>query len=236
MPADAKGRQHDWLVEEREYRRHEERRGRRHAYEHLDPPRTALVVVDVVPFFVEQSAYCRGILPQVDVLARGLRQAGGVVAWVVPAYVEPTVRAREFYGNDVAEAYAASGGTGAPAERLWRGLKVDPADLVVEKTAPSAFFPGRCDLHDLLQARGVDTLLVCGTVTNVCVESTVRDASTLDYRVVLVADACAAPRDRDHNATLHVVHRSFGDVRSTAEVLDLIGRGSLRVRSGPCVP
>ena len=180
-------------------------------------------MVDVVPFFVEESGYCRGILPQVDVLARALRQAGGIVAWVVPGYVEPTARTREFFGDEVAEAYAAVGGTGAPAERLWWGLNVDAADLVVEKTAPSAFFPGRCDLHDLLQARGIDTLLVGGTVTNVCVESTARDASTLDYRVVLVADACAAMRDRDHNATLHVVYRSFGDVRSTAEVLDLIG-------------
>lgn len=223
MSQDPDALQHAWVVEEREYRRHEERRGRRHAYEHLDPPRTALVVVDVVPFFVEQSAYCRGILPQIDVLARGLRRAGGVVAWVVPAYVEPTARAREFYGDDVARTYAASAGPGAPSERLWSGLSVDPDDLVVEKSAASAFFPGRCDLHHLLQARGVDTLVVAGTVTNVCVESTVRDASTLDYRVVLVADACAAMRDRDHNATLHVVHRSFGDVRSTVEVLDLLG-------------
>jgi len=223
MPHDADALQHAWLIEGREYHRHEERRGRRHAYEHLDPERTALVVVDLVPFFVEESAYCRGILPKVDVLAHVLREAGGVVAWAVPAYVEPTARTREFFGDDVAEAYAASGGTGAPAERLWPGLNVDAADLVVEKTAPSAFFPGRCDLHDLLQERGIDTLLVGGTVTNVCVESTVRDASTLDYRVVLVADACAAMRDRDHNATLHVVYRSFGDVRSTAEVLDLIG-------------
>ena len=65
-------------------------------------------------------------------------------------------------------------------------------------------------------------LVVTGTVSNVCVEDTVRDASTAGLRVILVADACAAMRDRDHNATLHVVHRSYGDVRPTAEVLDLI--------------
>lgn len=64
-----------------------------------------------------------------------------------------------------------------------------------------------------------------GTVTNVCVEASVRDAATLDHRVILVADACAAMRDSDHNATLHVVYRSYGDVRSTADVVDLI-RGS----------
>lgn len=70
-----------------------------------------------------------------------------------------------------------------------------------------------------------------GTVTNVCVEDTVRDASTAGLRVVLVADACAAMRDRDHNATLHVVYRSYGDVRSTEDVLGLIASGDLRSRA-----
>ena len=81
------------------------------------------------------------------------------------------------------------------------------------------------DGAELLAARGVDTLVVTGTVTNVCVEDTVRDASTCGLRVVLVADACAALRDQDHNATLHVVYRSYGDVRSTEEVLGLVARG-----------
>ena len=63
-------------------------------------------------------------------------------------------------------------------------------------------------------------------MTNVCVESSVRDASTLGYRVILVADGCAAIRDQDHNAARHVVYRSFGDVRSTSEVLDLIESGA----------
>ena len=80
-------------------------------------------------------------------------------------------------------------------------------------------------LPDLLASASIDTVVVTGTVTNVCVEASVRDASTLDYRVILVADACAAMRDQDHNATLHVVYRSYGDVRSTAEVLDLIASG-----------
>lgn len=92
----------------------------------------------------------------------------------------------------------------------------------MEKTAASAFFPGRCLLPELLAQRGIDTVLVTGTVTNVCCESSARDASTLGYRVVMVADANAARRDEDHNATLHTVYRSFGDVRSTDDVLELI--------------
>lgn len=61
-----------------------------------------------------------------------------------------------------------------------------------------------------------------GTVTNVCCESSARDASTLGYRVIMVADANAAARDQDHNATLHTIYRSFGDVRPAAEVIGMI--------------
>lgn len=216
---------HVWFVEEREYARHEARRGRRHAFEHLDPRRTALVVVDVVPFFVRESAYVRGIVPRVNLLAAGLRAAGGVAAWVVPGYTPPSTKDRELFVDEVAELYARSGGDGPPRSRLDPSLAVAPDDLVVEKTARSAWSPGSSDLPDLLAARDVDTLLVTGTVTNVCVEHTVRDASAAGLRVILVADACAAMRDQDHNATLHVVHRSYGDVRPTHEVLDLVASG-----------
>lgn len=214
---------HDWRIEEREYRRHEERRGRRFAYETLDPARTALVVVDITPFFAEQNDYVLGIVPQVNRLASAMRAAGGHVAWVVPTVGEPSAWQRGFYGDPVAELYAAPGDGGPLVGRVWHELDVGPDDLASEKTFWGTFFPGACDLHDQLQARGVDTVVVTGTLTNVCVETTVREAATLGYRVVLVADACAAQRDQDHNATLHVVYRSFGDVRSTDEVLGLLG-------------
>jgi len=210
---------HDWRIEPREYARHESRRGRRFAYPTLTPASTALVVVDMVPFFVEQNPYCRGIVPNIRALASGMRSAGGVVAWVRPSSGPPTPAAVEFYGHEVATMYAGFGGDPAPE------LGVRDGDLVVEKSAASAFFPGRCDLPDLLVERAVDTVVVTGTVTNVCVESTARDASTLGYRVVLVADACAAPSDEAHNATLHTVYRSFGDVRPTAGVLELLAAG-----------
>lgn len=220
MPQDVA--HHDWFIEPREVDRQVARRGRVHAYEQLAPRMTALVIVDVVPFFVEESAYVRGIVPTINRLATHLRAHGGTVAWVVPRTTSPTPRAREFYGDEVAERYAHSGGDGTPRERLWPGLDVHEADVVADKPGPSAFFPGTCDLHDELTTRGITTLLVTGTVTNVCVESTVRDAAALDYRVVLVADACAAVRDQDHNATLHVVYRSFGDVRSADGVIGLL--------------
>ena len=219
---------HDWHIAEREYRRHEQRRGRRHAFEHLDPARTALVVVDMVPFFVGEPWFRRGIVGNINRLATALRAAGGTVAWVLPGDHEPLPAVRELYGDAVADAYRRSGGTGPLRSRLWPELAVAEPDLLVEKTAASAFFPGRCELPGLLEDRGVETVLVTGTITNVCCESTARDAATLGYRVVLVADGTATTDDAVHNATLHTVYRSFGDVRPTTEVLDLITSGAAR--------
>jgi nicotinamidase-related amidase len=147
------------------------------------------------------------------------------VAWVVPSGGAPTPWQRGFYGDVVADLYAGCGGRGPLADRLWHELEVEPGDVLAEKRSWGAFFPGSSDLQEQLEARGVDTIVVTGTVTNLCVETTVREAATLGYRVVLVADACAANRDEDHHATLHVVYRSFGDVRSTDEVVGLLGSG-----------
>jgi len=213
--------QHQWFIDQREYERHQARRGRRHAYERIEPLRAALVVVDMIPFFVESNPYARGIVPVIDSLARTVRNTGGTVAWTVPGAPSPDDRA-EFFGVEVAQVYAASGGSGPITERLWPELDPDAGDLFVEKTAPSAFFPDRCPLPTLLDERGVDTVLITGTVANVCCESSARDASTLGYRVVFVADGNAAARDADLNATLHTIYRSFGDVRSASEVGDLL--------------
>ncbi|SDX06217.1 Isochorismate hydrolase [Saccharopolyspora shandongensis] len=222
---DAPEKQHAWLVEGREYARHEERRGRRFAFPTLDPPRTALVIIDMVPFFVSGNPYCRGIVPNIGRLARTVRETGGTVAWVLPATIEPTQTAQEFYGPEAAEVYRTAGGTGPLAQRLWPEFTIHDDDVLVEKSAPSAFFPGRCPLPELLEQRGIDTVLIAGTVTNVCCESSARDASTLGLRVIMVADANAAGRDADHNATLHTIYRSFGDVRATDEVVAMLSDG-----------
>lgn len=213
---------HDWRIEDREYSRQENRRGRRHAFECIEPRQTALVVVDMVPFFVAEGEYCRGIVPNISRIADTLREAGGTVAWVLPGAGEPSTVSDEFFGPEIAEMFRRSGGEGPLADRLWHEFKVHNDDLLVEKTATSAFFPGHCPLPELLQARAINTVLITGTVTNVCCESSARDASTLNYRVIMVADGNAARRDQDHNATLHTIYRTFGDVRSTAEVVDMI--------------
>ncbi len=219
---------HNWRIEPREYARHEERRGRRHAFETIEAAHTAFVVIDMVAFFVEPNEYAHGVVPNITVLADALRAAGGTVAWVIPSVAEPSATRLEFLGDAAAERYRTSGGVGPPRDRLWHELDVAESDLVVEKSTASAFFPGGCELSAVLEAREIETVLIAGTVANVCCESSARDASSLGYRVIMVADANAALRDADLNATLHTVYRSFGDVRATREVVEMIGTASSR--------
>jgi nicotinamidase-related amidase len=219
---------HNWFIEPEQYVRHETRRGRRHGFEWLDPKRTALVVIDMVPFFVgdpDIGHYPRGIVPNVVTLADALRSAGGAVVWVLPAASEPSAPRVEFLGAKVAELFQTSGGTGPLRSRLWHEFNVADTDSLVEKHSASAFFPGPSELQAVLEEHYIESVLITGTVANVCCESTARDASALGYRTIMVADANAALRDQDLNATLHTFYRTFGDVRPTSEIVELISTG-----------
>ncbi len=90
---------------------------------------------------------------------------------------------------------------------------------MVDKDRFSAFIESASVLEELLRARGVDTLIITGTLTNVCCESTMRDAMMRDFQCVLVDDACAAHSDAEHLASLENAARFFGDVTSTDNVL-----------------
>ena len=85
-----------------------------------------------------------------------------------------------------------------------------------------AFMPNSSDLDAILRQRGIDTLIITGTVTNVCCESTARDANMLGYKVVFVTDATAAFTDEEHNAALLSMAAVFAEVRDTAGVLRLL--------------
>ena len=173
----------------------------------------------MIDFFVEESAYCRGVVPNISRLAEAVRRAGGTVAWVRPAehHRHPALMT-ELFGEEIASLYRTSNGK----RDIWKDFQIDAADLSIEKSLFSAFFPGSSALPSLLEDRGIDTVLISGTVTNICCESSARDAAALGFRVIMVADANAARRDADHNAALHNIYRSFGDVRPTAEVIDLL--------------
>lgn len=97
------------------------------------------------------------------------------------------------------------------------GIDVAAGDYQVEKAHQDAFHGTPLDLN--LRTEGIDTLVVCGLTSNVCVESTIRGAHERGYNVVMVEDATAAHRDEMHEATLRNVEYMFGVTATTDEVL-----------------
>jgi nicotinamidase-related amidase len=74
-----------------------------------------------------------------------------------------------------------------------------------------------------LQARGIESILIVGAVTNVCCEASARDASELEYEVTLVSDCMWGHKDGQHEATLATFYRNYGDVRPSTEIPKLMG-------------
>lgn len=95
-------------------------------------------------------------------------------------------------------------------------------DIVLSKTCSSPF--NSTGIHQLLHNLGVDTLLVCGVVTNGCVEGTVRDASDLGYQVIMIPDACAAVTPELHQSAITNMDNAFCNCRTTNIVVEEINK------------
>src|SRR5579875_3497094 len=204
-------------------------RGKLHAFDQLVGTATALLVVDLqnvfmLPPYPTEVPLAREIVPNVNRLAAATRAAGGAVVWIQMNHTENDKKTWSVFYEDVTQT-AIRGDKlkgllrGSHGQALYDTLDVKPGDLKVEKNRFSAFIQGSSDLDKLLKARGIDTVLVTGTVTNTCCESTARDAMMLNYKTVMVSDANAAATDAEHNATLANILRIFGDVMSTDEVI-----------------
>ena len=210
------------------------RRGRLHLFDELDASCTALVTIDMQRNFLDPGApsevpMAREIVPTINLLARSLRRAGGIAAWVQATFTrEGPGYWPLFFDHMVTPELSAEilGGLtdGAPGHALWPGLEVRPEDIVVRKSRYSAFLPGACELPDMLRARGIDTVLIAGTLTNVCCDASARDAMMTGFRTIMVSDANAARSDEEHFASLATIIQFFGDVRDSGDVLAMLGR------------
>jgi ureidoacrylate peracid hydrolase len=207
------------------------RRGRLHWFDALDPTRTALLVIDMQNTFCEPGApaevpQSRAIVGPINRLAAGLRQRGGSVIWVLHANGSQAGQSdwALFFDHVVSNQVRAQTmeSLSPGRQQVWRELLTDPNDLTVIKNRYSALIAGSSALQRVLRSRGLDTLLIAGTKTNVCCESTARDAMMLDFRVVMVADCCAALSEEEHVVSLENVIQQFGDVRTSDQVLALL--------------
>jgi nicotinamidase-related amidase len=112
---------------------------------------------------------------------------------------------------------------------LWADLDARPEDVQIVKKRFSAFLPGSSDIESYLRQRGIDTVLIGGTATNICCESSARDAMMLNFKVIMVHDVLATYTDEEHNATLRNFYSIFGDVQTIDEVIASLQRGLAKV-------
>jgi ureidoacrylate peracid hydrolase len=207
-------------------------RGTLHPFARIDLARTAHIVVDLQNGFMEPGApvevpIARAIVPNVNRISAAVRAHGGRNVFLRMT-VDATSRAS--WSNWFAHLHSLESGTSltqafarnAHYWQLWPTLEVTDADLIVDKYRFGAFVPGASKLHEILQRERIDTLIISGTLTNCCCESTARDAMQMNYKILFVADANAALSDAAHNATLENMAFLFGDVLSTAELLQCV--------------
>jgi nicotinamidase-related amidase len=214
--------QHPSGIPEKIVRKVFARRGRLHAFEAIDPKTTALVVIDLDEATVANDDVSQCMTETVNALAAAVRQGGGLVAWVLSRMTAMPRHFTAILGADLATRYFNDGQPGGAGTRLWHALDRKPDDVVAIKAGASAFFPGKCNLKPQLDARGVDTILIAGAVTNICCESSARDAVELDYKVIMISDALSGQAHGLHEATLATFYRIFGDVRPSEDVIRLL--------------
>jgi ureidoacrylate peracid hydrolase len=210
------------------------RRGSEHIFSDLDPKRTALVVIDLQYAFMDDAighAVCpaaRDIVPAVNRLAGAVRASGGGVFWIKNTFDESCLTEWSVMQDMATQAArakrAAALSEGTKGHDLWPTLDVKPGDEILKKFRFSAFLPGASTLPVRLKARGFDTVLITGTVTNVCCESSARDAMMSNFRVVMISDGNAAATPEEHEASLTAFYLTFGDVMETDMVVGLLTR------------
>lgn len=195
----------------------------------LRTDKTALMVIDM------QNAFChpKGSLTTqrgFDTSAlRGAVEPCRVLVEAARAISLPLIFTQYVYRADYADAGWRMRevtpeiiGSGSLAAGTWdadfvEGLKPQAHDIVVQKNRPSAFYS--TPLESYLRSMASESLVICGVTTNICVETTARDAGQRDYRTFVVADATAEMEPDRHDGALKALALMFARVLSVDEVL-----------------
>lgn len=194
----------------------------------FDKHRAALLVIDMQRDFVEEGAImavamARHRIPQMRQLIEKCRQAG------VPVIYTRHVLSDHFEVSPLEVAYqprlAETGMREGSA-----GVEIVPEllplahETVITKHRYDAFYNTRLDtvLRNIRGPGEVDTVIIIGTVTNICCESTARSAFMRDYKVAFVSDANGGLDEASHAATLNIIGKVFGRVMSTSELIEAL--------------
>ncbi len=200
---------------------------------------TALVIIDMQRDFMEPGGFGETLGNDVSQLA----SAVAPIAAVLKAARETgmmVVHTREGHLPDLSDAPPAKIERGAPSLRIGdpgpmgrilirgeAGHDIIPAlypvegEIVIDKPGKGAFYA--TTLGADLKARDIDTLLVCGVTTEVCVNTTVREANDRGYRCIVISDGCASYFPEFHEMGLKMIKAQggiFGWVASSAAILE----------------
>ena len=218
-----------------------QRRGQLHVVNRLAAEKTALIVIDMQNYFVEPGAAvevpsARAIVPAINRLTAAARAARSPVVWVQMTHDESHLKSWSVFFERLNSDERSKGDlealrAGSHMHALWHELETDPSDLWVPKSRYSAFLPESSDLAQILRGRGIENAIITGTLTNVCCMTTALDAMMMNFRTIMVSDANAARIEDHHFATLNNVFETFGDVRTTDEVIGLLRDGSAQARA-----
>ncbi|MBX3536646.1 MAG: cysteine hydrolase [Chelatococcus sp.] len=204
----------------------------------IDLARAALVIIDMQRDFLEPGGFGATLGNDVSLLRAAVEPCRRMLAGARAAGML-VIHTREGHRPDLSDAPRAKVERGAPEKRigapgpmgriLVRGetghdiipaLAPLPEEPVIDKPGKGAFY--QTDLDLMLRNRGIETLLVCGVTTEVCVHTTVREANDRGYRCLVLADACASYFPEFHEVGLRMIAAQggiFGWVSTTDTVL-----------------
>jgi ureidoacrylate peracid hydrolase len=180
-----------------------------------EPGRTAVIVVDVQRMFTDLfglpvSPPLTDVLPTMARVVEAARDAGTTIV-----FVRSIIKEDEHSRNTLSWPPHIVAGLAPDAEGTDWDPQVVPAagDIEVIKRRYSAFFG--TELDALLRERGIETVVLIGLTTNVCVQSSVRDAWQLDYNTVTLSDCCAEVGQENQESSLAFNARNFGSVQTS---------------------
>lgn len=205
----------------------------------IDPSRSALIVIDMQNLFVAKGAFlevpeARRRVPMIKRLLNICRKVRIPIFYTVTVHPRSdlSLRVYDMFPSVRGKAYIPD----STASKIYPEVAPHPGAIIIEKVSWSAFCG--TNLNSLLRGTllstgtSIDTLSFCGTVTNVCVESTMRHAYDLNYKVVMVEDACAALEEDLHKATVKNVSYALGRVVSTDYLIRVLKDGKEMLEEG----
>jgi nicotinamidase-related amidase len=192
----------------------------------VDTSTAALLIIDMQRDFLEPGGFGAALGNDVSRLQAAVAPCKAILA-AARRLGLLVIHTREGHRPDLSDAPALKIERGDPKDRigapgpmgriLVRGepghdiipeLYPLPAEPVIDKPGKGAFY--QTDLELMLRNRGVDTLLVCGVTTEVCVNTTVREANDRGFRCIVLADCCASYFPEFHEAGLAMIKAQGG--------------------------